>query len=59
MKKNLIISAIALAGGGLAAYIYRKYNANKTQTDNPVERHESRHLTNSFAKAKQHATGVV
>ena len=56
--KKLMISAAIIAGGSLAAYLFKKYSASCNNTnDTSVPR--SHHLTNSFARAKKHATHMA
>ncbi len=55
MKKNIIIAAAIIAGTGAAAYLLRKFiPGNKTIEDQTRKR--SHHLTDAFARAKNHTS---
>ena len=58
MKKNIIIAAAIVAGSGAAAYLLRKFlPGNKNMED--LTRQRSHHITDAFARAKNHVSEPV
>ena len=57
MKKNILLSALAVAGTGIVAYLLTRDYKNKKKSDPHLAHPRSHHRVEVFAKAKQKAVG--
>ncbi|MDB5193794.1 MAG: hypothetical protein JWQ96_3357 [Segetibacter sp.] len=57
MKRNMIIAALALAGG-IASYLINRKRSDGLSDNASLAAGNTHHLTTVFSKAKQRATAV-